>query len=350
MIKRIAKAYHSTVRAMFGELEPTGHFWVVLGIVTLGAAAVMSFKFGSEVSGAHAAFLACISGITAYGPHTAQEMWDSGRKGIAIVAAVFCLGFLSIEFGSHAGYTAGLRGSNVEVATVQNSKYDGAQETAKENKALLESFKKQLAEFKAKNGEWVTTVSADALRAQLESANLAIKLEAAKKGCKDKCLARTKERDEIAAKIATIEAGNKLAEQVTAQQALVDKRRDVAATVEHKSSAVDHQNKFFLQQVAIWGNGSTEASQFQQVATMATAAMMMAIAGTFGPGLCFWFAGFFKRRNGLTKQASQAAATSATGAPESSSVVNLSRITVGDINREKLRLLLDRSQPTALAA
>lgn len=344
------KAVRSLFKEMFGELTAWGRFWLYLGLATLVVAAAMSYSFGAEISTKHALFLMCLSAIAAFLPEAAYSQWEDGRKIVSVVLGLLALPVLTIEFYTHAGYTAGLRGSNIETATVQNSKYDGAQDTAKENKALLESFKRQLADFKAKNGEWVTTVSADALRAQLESANLAIKLEAAKKGCKEKCLARTKERDEIAAKIATIEAGNKLAEQVTAQQALVDKRRDVAATVAHTSSAVDHQNKFLAKTVSLISDGSLKPSEIMTESAQQTVNLMMALAGTGLPALALFIAGLYRREEDKGRSAQARAPETTDSAQTSSSVVNLSRITVGDINREKLRLLLDRSQPTALAA
>jgi len=57
-------------------------------------------------------------------------------------------------------------------------------------------WEKRLAELEGANAGWITTVTADALRAQLASAELAISQEAARGGCKAKCLARTQERDQ----------------------------------------------------------------------------------------------------------------------------------------------------------
>lgn len=301
----------TTFKELFGELTAWGRFWLYLGLCTLIWAALMSYSFGAEISFKHAMFLMCLSAVAAFLPDAARHMWDEGRKVMGVVLGIIAIPTLAIEFYTHAGYTAGLRGSNIETAQVQNSKYDGAQDTAKENKALLESFKRQLADFKSKNGDWVTTVSADALRAQLESANLAIKLEAAKKGCKDKCLARTKERDEIAAKIATIEEGNKIAAQVTAQQALVDSKRDVAAKVEHKSSAVDHQNKFLAKSVALFSDGSLKPSEIMTEGAQQTVNLAMALAGTGLPALALFVAGLYRRPSRKDTETEQHGITSA---------------------------------------
>ena len=73
--------------------------------------------------------------------------------------------------------TAGLRGSNVETAVVQNTKFDARQDEIKGSRFARHVGAPQLS-LNLQNA-WVTTVTADALRAQLASANLAIEQEAA---------------------------------------------------------------------------------------------------------------------------------------------------------------------------
>lgn len=285
-----------TFHEMFGEMTAWGRFWLYLGLMTLVWAAAMSYSFGAEISFKHAAFLTCLSAVAAFLPDAARQQWDDGRKSIAVVLGLISLPTLLIEFYTHAGYTAGLRGSNIETANVQNMRHDGAQSTAAENKALLASFTKQLEAFRAKNGEWVTTVSADGLRKQIAVHDKAIENETARKGCKTKCEGLMRAKSEVEAKIATIEEGNALAAKVIAQQAIVDKKRDVAATVEHKSSAVDHQNKFLAKSVSLISNGSLNPSEIMTEGAQQTVNLAMALAGTGLPALALFVAGLYRRK------------------------------------------------------
>lgn len=284
-------------REMFGELSAWGRFWLYLGLLTLVWAAAMSYSFGAEISFKHAMFLMCLSAVAAFLPEAAYSQWEDGRKIVACVLGVIALPVLVIEFYTHAGYTAGLRGSNIETAMVQNSRYDGAQDQAKENAALLASFKKQLAEFRAKN-EWTTTASADGLKKQLDVMQKEIDLEAARKGCKAKCAALMKKKADVETQIATIEEGNTLAAKIEGMQAVVDKKRDVAAHTEHKSSAVDHQNKFLAKTVALVADGSLKPTEIMSEGAQQTVNLMMALAGTGLPALALFVAGLYRRKDG----------------------------------------------------
>lgn len=289
------KAVITTFREMFGELSAWGRFWLYLGLITLVWAAAMSYSFGAEISFKHAAFLTCLSAVAAFLPEAAYSQWEDGRKIVATVLGIIAVPVLVIEFYTHAGYTAGLRGSNIETAQVQNMRHDGAQQTAAENAALLASFRKQLADLRAAN-PWTTTASADALRKELVAHDKAIELETARKGCKVKCLALMEKKAAVEARIATIEADNALAAKIDGMQKVVDKKRDVAATVEHKSSAVEHQNKFLAKSVALIADGSLKPSEIMTEGAQQTVNLMMALAGTGLPALALFIAGLYRRR------------------------------------------------------
>lgn len=295
------KAVITTFREMFGELSAWGRFWLYLGLITLVWAAAMSYSFGAEISFKHAAFLTCLSAVAAFLPEAAYSQWEDGRKIVGGVLGLLAVPVLVIEFYTHAGYTAGLRGSNIETAQVQNMRHDGAQQTAAENAALLASFRKQLADLRAAN-PWTTTASADALRKELGAHDKAIELETARKGCKVKCLALMEKKAAVEARIATIEADNALAAKIDGMQKVVDKKRDVAATVEHKSSAVEHQNKFLAKSVALIravrddADGSLKPSEIMTEGAQQTVNLMMALAGTGLPALALFIAGLYRRR------------------------------------------------------
>lgn len=287
-------AFERFIAAMLGSLNPTGRMWARIGVVVLIVAAAMSWSFGAEVSIKHAAFLACLTFVAAFGPEAAYKAWQEGKYGSGIAIALICAPLLAIEFYSHAGYTAGLRGSNIETTGVANVRYDQRQDEVKEGKASLILWEKRLAELEAANA-WSATVTADALRAQLASANLAIEQEAARGGCKAKCLARTKERDELAARIAIAEEKSELTKKIEATKKVLASAREKAIATEHKSSAVVHQNQFLAKAVALVGFGSLEPSKTIEASTEQSANIAMAIAGTGLPALCFFIAGMYRR-------------------------------------------------------
>lgn len=280
-------------RDLFRDLDEFGRFWLALGLVSLAAAAAMSFSFGWDVSVKHALFLAVLSVVAAFAPMAAEMLWSKGRKGPAIATALICVPMLGIEFFSHAGFTAGLRGSNIETATVQNTKWDGAQNAVTEDETNVKLWREQLSALLAQNA-WAGTVKADGLRAQLAVAQKEIDLEAARGGCKSKCALRMKDKADLEQRIATVEQASDLNARIEATQRILDKKRETAATTEHTSSAVDHQNKFLVKSVALFVNGSTEASPIQAMSAEQGVNLAMAIAGTGLPAFALFLAGLFR--------------------------------------------------------
>jgi hypothetical protein len=282
------------MKELFGDLTPWGKFWLYVGLTTLVFAAGMSFEYGYSISILHAGFLGCLSIVTAFAPHAAHSQWERGKKFAAMGIIACTVPLFLIEFYSHAGYTAGIRGHSLAEASVQNVKYDGAQEAAKEDKSNLELWKSQLKTLLEANA-WAATVKADAMRGQLELANKEIADETARGGCKAKCNKRMKERDDLAEKIGKIEQADDLSKRIEATQRILDKKREVASTVEHKSSTVDHQNKFLAKMVALVGSGKLKASDFQDEAAQQSVNMAMALAGTGLPALALFVAGLYRR-------------------------------------------------------
>ena len=281
--------------AMLGELTPTGKAWARVGAVVLVVAAIMSFNFGFQVSFWHGVFLAALSFAAAFGPEVAHKMVEEGRALVGCVIGVCAAGLLVIEFGSHNSYTAGIRGDNLAVTRVQNVRYDGAQDGVTESKTSLKLFEGRLADLESAN-PWSASVTADALRARLASSNLAIEQESARGGCKAKCLDRTKERDEIASRIAIAEEKSSLTKQIEATKKVIAGARATAATTEHKSSAVAHSNAALAKAIAFITTGSLTPSQHIETGAEISANLAMAIAGTGLPAFCLFVAGLYRRQ------------------------------------------------------
>lgn len=283
------------MRTLFDRYSLWGKIFLALGVILLIAAAAMSFDFGWGVSAKHALFLAGLSFVTAFIPEAAYHQWKDGNKGASMALALCSIPLFGIEFFSHAGYTAGLRGLNVSETQVQNVKYDDARKDVEEQASMLRMFEQRLKDLQGEN-KWTVSVTADALRARMESLNLAIKLEEQKGGCKAKCLERTKERDDVASRIAVLERIDDTTAKIEATKKVIANFRDKSARTEHKSSAVEHQNAFLTKAVALTVNGSLEATAVQAEKVQQAVNLGMALAGTGLPALCFFAAGLYRRK------------------------------------------------------
>lgn len=288
------------ISSMLGDLDASGRMWARGGIVALIVAAAMSFDFGREVSWKHAVFLGILSAVAAFGPEVAHKAWEDRKRVPAIVIAIVCVPLLCIEFFTHAGYTAGIRGANIETATVQNARFDLAQDSAKDDASNVGLWRKQLADLQSAN-QWAATVKADALRGQLVTLKERIDAEQGgkrgrKAGCRQECERLQNEAAALEQRISTVEQATDLTARIEATQRILDKKRDKAATVEHKSSTVAHQNDFLARAVTLVAFGSlTPSAEVREVAQQSTSIAMAAV-GTGLPAFCFFVAGLHRRR------------------------------------------------------
>ncbi len=298
---KILNPIDRVVDAMIGKnLEDAGRAWARVGVVVLCVAAWMSYDFGSSVSLKHAIFLACLTFVAAFGPDAAHKAWNTGKKGAAVAIAVICAPLLLIEFYSHAGYTAGLRGHNIETTKVANVKYDGAQEATKEDKANLEMWKTQLATLMEKDG-WTATVTATSLREEL--ATVKERMAAEEKGQRGRKAGRGKEfeslqnrANDLSSRIGKVEQREDLGKRIEATQRILDGKREVAAKTEHRSSAVVHQNQFLAKAVALVGYQSLEPTATIEESAQQSANLAMAVAGTGLPAFALFIAGLYRRK------------------------------------------------------
>ena len=290
----------STIKALYGDMKPWGKVWLYTGLVTLVVAAAMSVDFGWSVSIKHAAFLGCLSLVAAFLPDAARDQWNHESKAMGLVLGLIAVPLLAIEFGSHAGYTAGLRGTNITEAKVQNTRYDDTREQVADHRANLKMWQAQLAKLQADNA-WAATVKADGLRGEL--ATLRTRIEDEKKGnrgrkagCGKECERLQDEANALENRIATVEQATDLTKRIEATQRLVDASREKAANTEHKVSTVDHQNGFYAQTVSLMRTGTIKASETTEHTMNAAINVAMAIAGTGLPALCFFVAGLYRNR------------------------------------------------------
>lgn len=272
--------------AMLGDFDETGRVWARAGFIVLVIGMAMTFDFGRQISWKHGIFLAGLTFVAAFGPEAAYRAFEMRKYAIGLLASVFAATLLTVEFAVDQSYTAGLRGQNRDEAMVQNSKYDGAQEAAKEDKANLTLWESQLAKLMEQNA-WAASVKAEALRDQVVSANKEIALETERGGCKSKCALRMKDKADLMARIGTIEQAADLTKRIEATKRKLDEARTAAAHVEYKSSAVVHANNQIAKTVAFFGFGKLKADEGVTEGTDISFNMAMALAATGVPAFVF---------------------------------------------------------------
>jgi hypothetical protein len=275
--------------AMLGELTPTGRNWARAGTVVLAVGAAMSFMYGWAVSPLHALALAGVTFIAAFAPEAAYKAFDKRQWFLGIVGSVAAVLFITIQYGIDQSYTAGRRGQERDGARVQNTKFADTRDAVSEDKTNLAMWEKRLADLEAANA-WSPAVTAEALRAQLASANLAIEQEAARGGCKAKCLERTKDRDALAGKIAIAEERSKYLAQIEATKKVLATARATASVTEYKSSAVEHANNQIADAVAFVFAGSLKPSETIAKGADIGINAAIALALASGHAICFLMA------------------------------------------------------------
>lgn len=217
-----------------------GKIWLFMGVVGLIVDAALCYQYGVTQTTWHGIGFALLAVFFSQLPDGAYSEFEKGHKATGWVLALLCLPIGAVAYQSHIGYGAGVRLGDIKQASIQDARYDGAQDTAKENAANLAMWRKQLADLNEK-APWAATVQADGLRASLATAEEAIRQETARGGCGRRCMSRMKERDEISEKIAVAEQASDLSKRIEATQRLVDKYRVAASTTQAGMSSVAMQ-------------------------------------------------------------------------------------------------------------
>lgn len=172
-------------------------------------------------------------------------------------------------------------GESVATAKHQNVKLDDVGAIIAKEEDNERIYVNRIAELSKNGGGWVTTTTADALRAKLPGLELAIQQEAAKGGCKGQCLKRTQERDDVMEKIGTLEAVSKTETMLKATREALAKYRDKRGTTERGESGVMDQNAA----LAGWFTLTLEPSSTSQAWTgrsVASILVLFMVLGAFG--------------------------------------------------------------------
>ena len=218
----------------------TGRIWLTMGMIALIVDAALCYQYGITQTVWHGIGFAVVALFFSQLPDGAYSEYAKGNHVAGLVLGALCLPLGAVAYQSHIGYGAGVRLGDIKKAMIQDARYEGAQDTAKENATNLAMWRKQLADLRDANA-WTATVTADALRAKLPGLDLAIQLEAKRGGCGRLCEAKTRERDAINAQLAIAEQTSDLSKRIDATQRLVDGARTKAATTEAGMSSVAMQ-------------------------------------------------------------------------------------------------------------
>lgn len=279
--------------ARFGKLDATGKFWMWAGIVTLLVSMGMAYDYGSQVTWKHGVVMGALSFATAFLIEEAYSYYKKGLYGVAIGLAIVSVPMFWQETKSHVAYTAGFRGASVEKVRVQNTKYDGAQDTVKENQAQLVFWQKRLDTLTSQNG-WTATVTADGLRAELAALE-GDKVFKRSKSCADVTIPESRtfcdKRAQVQARIATLEETKDLSDKIAHAKSVLAGLRDKAANVEHQTSVVEHQTDLLVKVAGLLFQGDTKATAKLAEGVDLENTVMLALMPVMLPALCFFMMG-----------------------------------------------------------
>lgn len=231
------------------SIQWIGRAALFVGIAGTIASCFMTGKFGWATSWVHALSFVTITIMAAIMFPFRAWLQKTGRRSAArTFTALACIALLGELFGD-LGYTIGKREAVNKVAIHQTTGYADIGVTITETAQQEAMYVARLKSLTEAN-QWTGSVSADGLKAQLASANLAIEQEAARGGCKGKCLDLTKRRDDLATRISIAEEVSKLPGMIDATKAKLEKLRSqrAASPVGHSDaqSQTGFVSKLFL--------------------------------------------------------------------------------------------------------
>jgi hypothetical protein len=270
-----------------------------LGAAGLLVSCVMTGKFGYSMSGAHAFGLVLVTIMAAFIMPAIRFVKEAGvgNGGCRMLMALGIF-FLGVEFFSDLGYTIGTREKSTVEATVQKTAYQIQQDRRDDSRKNLSLWTKQLEDLKTAN-QWVATVSADGLRAQLAVMDKDIELETARGGCGPKCRNLMAKKADIENKIATAEEASNISEKIAAAQRLADSASEKAADTKEGFSPVVSQTSFVAQLYGIATGDDAQAAlnpdPTRMTLTQILVGFFIALSVTALPATAFYF-GFFGRK------------------------------------------------------
>jgi len=271
--------------------------FLAIGGVALIVSCVMTFKFGYSFSMIHGVGLVTVTLAAAFLFPAKRMLQDMGvgRFGQCMLAVIGC-GLIGLELFADLGYTIGMRDKQMVEAGAQTASYKAVEDNMISEQTNMAMWREHLKNLESQNA-WAATVTATGLRAQLESAQKAIDLEAARKGCKTKCLELMKQKANIEERIATLEKKEDLTKRIAATQAILDRKVEKKADTKIGHSVVKAQVDFVSKGYLLaFGDGSAKDALNPDQVTMTVAdwviGFAIALGATFLPTTAFYIAFF----------------------------------------------------------
>lgn len=229
------------IAARYAGYTPGGKFWLSVGFACLVVDMAIGFIAGNLVGTFwHGVGYAALAAGFAFLPDAAYEEYEHRRFGSAVVMALLCIPIGVKAYEQQLTYSAGVRQGEMQLATVVNQRYEGAQDDVKRNRDELALLQTVLAKMQA-DAPWAASVKADGLRSELATLNQ--RIEAEKKGnrgrragCGAECERLQNEANALAARISTVEERESTQKRVQELQAAIDAKRIVANKTEHRQS------------------------------------------------------------------------------------------------------------------
>jgi hypothetical protein len=218
-----------------------GGFWLTVGFAVLTVDMAIGFLAGTAVGTFwHGVGYAALAAGFAFLPDAAYEEFEGGRYIAAGVVALLCLPIGIKAYEQQLTYSAGVRHGEMQLTSVVNQRFDGAQDDVKRNAVELGLLQTVLAKLQADN-PWATNAKADGLKRQLADLNDRIgkeeKGQRGRKAGKGKEFERLQdEANEVAKRIAMVEKADETQKRIEFLQSAIDKKRVVANTSEHRQS------------------------------------------------------------------------------------------------------------------
>lgn len=286
------------IRNRYASYTPDGKFWLTIGVVCLVVDMAIGYMAGiSQATFWHGVGAAMLAAGFAFLPDAAYEEFEQRRTASAVVLALICIPIGIKAYEQQLTYSAGMRHGEIKTAVVQNTRYDSAQDAVKEESGNLVIWRDQKVALQAERAAmvaatpWATTLTADALRKQVADLDVKIAEETKgnrgrKAGCKQVCEQLKDERTNVEKQIAGIEKLDvvtaKIAEldaRIAATQNVLDGKRKVASTTEHKMSLNEEVAKITAQLVKLmFGHDPKSAIETDEVS------MRYATLGSAGLG------------------------------------------------------------------
>jgi hypothetical protein len=235
----------SFLSTQWKQYTPFGQMLWILAVIAITVDAGISYEFGSTLSYLHAAGFALVALAFCILPDVASMEWRKGRKSTAGWIGFACVPLGMVAFLTHVGYSASIRVGDMQQSDVSNAKYDDTRDAVKDAEGRIKQFSDRIAQLKAAN-PWITTVSADGLKAQQPALEEAIAQETKRGGCGPKCLGLKQKLADIMEQAGKAEELASHESMLVAAQRGLDKARETAHSATFVSStAVNHTDTLY---------------------------------------------------------------------------------------------------------